>query len=471
MGRLIVVSNRVNPPADAGVETAGGLAMALAAALREYSGTWFGWSGETVETFTGQISMQRIGGVTVALMDLEEQDREEYYDGYANRTLWPLFHSRTDLAAYERSFDAGYQRVNRRFAETLAPLIGPDDLVWIHDYHLIPLGQELRRLGVANRIGFFLHIPWPGPRTLTTLPQHRRLVESLLAYDLVGFQSNDALTAFGEYVERELDLKVEDGIVTFSGRETCAGAFPIGIEAEAFARLTQAPAARAAFERMRQSQAGRRMIIGVDRLDYSKGLEERFLAYEQMLADHPDLAEQVFLLQIATPSRDAVEAYQEIRARLDAISGRVNGAYATVDWVPIRYVNRSHRRDELAGLYRAAHVGLVTPLRDGMNLVAKEYVAAQDPEDPGVLVLSRYAGAAEQMTDALIVNPFSREEMSEALARALAMPREERRKRWRRLMDGVLRDDVAAWRDRFVAALAGDLATVTNTGGDSRKAS
>jgi trehalose 6-phosphate synthase len=471
MGRLIVVSNRVNPPADAGVETAGGLAMALAAALREYSGTWFGWSGETVETFTGQISMQRIGGVTVALMDLEEQDREEYYDGYANRTLWPLFHSRTDLAAYERSFDAGYQRVNRRFAETLAPLIGPDDLVWIHDYHLIPLGQELRRLGVANRIGFFLHIPWPGPRTLTTLPQHRRLVESLLAYDLVGFQSNDALTAFGEYVERELDLKVEDGIVTFSGRETRAGAFPIGIEAEAFARLTQAPAARAAFERMRQSQAGRRMIIGVDRLDYSKGLEERFLAYEQVLADHPDLAEQVFLLQIATPSRDAVEAYQEIRARLDAISGRVNGAYATVDWVPIRYVNRSHRRDELAGLYRAAHVGLVTPLRDGMNLVAKEYVAAQDPEDPGVLVLSRYAGAAEQMTDALIVNPFSREEMSEALARALAMPREERRKRWRRLMDGVLRDDVAAWRDRFVAALAGDLGTVTNAGGDSRKAS
>lgn len=471
MGRLIVVSNRVNPPADAGVETAGGLAMALAAALREYSGTWFGWSGETVETFTGQISMQRIDGVTVALMDLEEQDREEYYDGYANRTLWPLFHSRTDLAAYERSFDAGYQRVNRRFAETLAPLIGPDDMVWVHDYHLIPLGQELRRLGVANRIGFFLHIPWPGPRTLATLPQHRRLVESLLAYDLVGFQSNDALNAFGEYVERELDLKVQDGTIAFGGRETRVGAFPIGIEGEAFARLTQAPAARAAFERMRQSQAGRRMIIGVDRLDYSKGLEERFLAYEQMLADHPDLAEQVFLLQIATPSRDAVEAYQEIRARLDAISGRVNGAYATVDWVPIRYVNRSHRRDELAGLYRAAHVGLVTPLRDGMNLVAKEYVAAQDPEDPGVLVLSRYAGAAEQMTDALIVNPFSREEMSEALARALAMPREERRKRWRRLMDGVLGDDVAAWRDRFVTALAGDLEAATNTDGDSRKAS
>jgi len=469
MGRLIVVSNRVNPPVDAGVGTAGGLAMALAAALREYSGVWFGWSGETVEAFSGQIAMQKVGGVTVALMDLEEQDREEYYEGYANRTLWPLFHSRTDLAAYERSFDAGYERVNRRFAETLAPLIGPEDLVWIHDYHLIPLGQELRRLGVTNRLGFFLHVPWPGPRTLTTLPQHRRLVESLLAYDLVGFQTQDALAAFSEYVSRELNLSVDGEDIFFEGRTTRIGAFPIGIEGAAFADLAAGPAARAVFERMRLSQAGRQMVIGVDRLDYSKGLEERFLAYEQMLADHPELAEQVFLLQIATPSRDALEAYQEIRARLDAISGRINGAYATVDWVPIRYVNRSHRRDELAGLYRAAQVGLVTPLRDGMNLVAKEYVAAQDPDDPGVLVLSRFAGAAEQMTEALIVNPFSREEMSEALARALAMPLDERRRRWRRLMDGVLTEDVTAWRDRFVAALVGDREPVTDENGDSDK--
>ncbi|OYX72777.1 MAG: alpha,alpha-trehalose-phosphate synthase (UDP-forming) [Caulobacter sp. 32-67-35] len=459
MSRLIVVSNRVNPPSDAGVGTAGGLAMALAAALREYSGVWFGWSGETTDAFTGQISMQRVGGVTVALVDLEEQDREEYYDGYANRTLWPLFHSRTDLAAYERSFGEGYQRVNRRFAETLAPLIGPGDLVWIHDYHLIPLAEELRRLGVTNRIGFFLHIPWPGRRLLTTLPQHRQLVESLLAYDLVGFQTRDALEAFSDYVGRELELVIDDGVIEANGRRTRIGAFPIGIEATAFAELAQGEAAKATFDRVRLSQTGRKMIVGVDRLDYSKGLEERFLAYEQMLADHPDWAERVFLLQIATPSRDAVQAYQEIRARLDGVSGRINGAYATVDWVPIRYVNRTHRRDELAGVYRAAHVGLVTPLRDGMNLVAKEYVAAQDPEDPGVLVLSRYAGAAEQMEDALIVNPFSREETSEALELALAMPRRERIARWTRLMEGVVRDDVAAWRDRFVSALEGDAAS------------
>jgi trehalose 6-phosphate synthase len=471
VSRLIVVSNRVNPPSDAGVGTAGGLAMALAAALREYSGVWFGWSGETVETFTGQISMQKIGGVTVALVDLEEQDREEYYDGYANRTLWPLFHSRTDLAAYERSFGEGYERVNRRFAETLAPLIGPEDLVWIHDYHLIPLAAELRRLGVTNRIGFFLHIPWPGRRQLTTLPQHRQLVESLLAYDLIGFQSRDALESFGDYVSRELEMVIDDGVILHEGRRTRIGAFPIGIEAAAFAELATQDVAREAFERVRLSQAGRKMILGVDRLDYSKGLEERFLAYEQLLLDHPDWSERMFLLQIATPSRDAVQAYQEIRARLDGVSGRINGAFATVDWVPIRYVNRAHRRDELAGIYRAAQVGLVTPLRDGMNLVAKEYVAAQDPDDPGVLVLSRYAGAAEQMEDALIVNPFSREETSEALGRALAMPRRERITRWRRLMDGVLRDDVAAWRDRFVAALRVEADEDVEEGGDNCKAS
>lgn len=471
MSRLIIVSNRVNPPSDIGQGSAGGLAMALAAALREYSGIWFGWSGETTEAFGGQISMQKIGGVTVALVDLEEQDREEYYDGYANRTLWPLFHSRTDLASYERSFGEGYARVNRRFAQTLAPLIGPDDLVWVHDYHLIPLAAELRALGVNNRIGFFLHVPWPGRRQMTTLPQHRQLVESLLAYDLVGFQSRDALDAFGDYVTRELELPVVEGMVVFQGRTTRVGSFPIGIEAEAFADIAVGEAAKETFDRVRASQAGRKMIVGVDRLDYSKGLEERFLAYEQLLADHPDWAERVFLLQIATHSRDTVQTYQEIRARLDAVSGRINGAYATVDWVPIRYVNRAHRRDELAGIYRAAQVGLVTPLRDGMNLVAKEYVAAQDPDDPGVLVLSKYAGAAEQMTDALIINPFSREEMSEALATALAMPREQRIKRWSRLMEGVRRDDISAWRDRFVEALRQTMSTNPANEGDKLEAS
>ena len=455
MPRLIVISNRVSAPADESDSSVGGLAMALSAALREYSGIWFGWSGRTTPEFTGQLSLQRSAGVTVATVDLEEQDRHEYYNGYANRTLWPLLHYRIDLSAYERSFDKGYARVNARFAETVTPLLEPDDLIWVHDYHLIPLAQELRGRGVKNRIGFFLHIPWPARRLFTTLPNHGDLVRALFDYDLVGFQTEDSLSAFREYVTEEIQGRVSaDNEATAFGRDVRLGAFPIGLDAQAFIQSAESEIAEGWRRRMEASLAGRRLVIGVDRLDYSKGLEERFLAYEDFLANHPEALEAVSLLQIATPSRGEVSAYQDIRARLDAVTGRINGAYATADWVPLRYVNRAYRRDELAGMYRAAAVGLVTPLRDGMNLVAKEFVAAQAPDDPGVLILSQFAGAAEQMTEALIVNPFSREDMSDAIQRALTMPRDERVRRWERLIDGVRTDDVTAWRDRFVQALA-----------------
>lgn len=433
MSRLIVISNRVNPPDDAAVGTAGGLAMALAAALREYKGVWFGWSGQTTEQFTGQMSMQRIAGVTVATVDLEEQDRQEYYNGYANRTLWPLFHYRMDLAEFERSFGEGYERVNMRFAETVLPLIEPDDLIWVQDYHLIPLARQLRLRGVANRIGFFLHIPWPARRLFTILPRHEHLVEAMFDYDLIGFQNNNSREAFTDYVVHVArGERGPDGQLRMSGKRTTVGTFPIGIDAEDFAAAVASEVASSYYERMMASRGDRDMIIGVDRLDYSKGLEDRFLAYELLLSNHPELLEKVFLLQIATPSRDEVAAYQEIRARLDTESGRINGAYATVDWVPLRYVNHPYRRDELAGVYRAASIGLVTPHRDGMNLVAKEYVAAQNPRDPGVLVLSEFAGAAAQMTEALIVNPFSREEIADAIRRGLSMPAAERRRRWSR---------------------------------------
>jgi trehalose 6-phosphate synthase len=453
VSRLIVISNRVSPAGDEHGASVGGLTMALSAALREHNGIWFGWSGRTVETYTGQLSVQRGGGVTVATVDLEEQDRQEYYNGYANRTLWPLFHYRIDLSAYERSFDEGYARVNARFAETVRPLLAPDDFIWVHDYHLIPLARELRRLGVKNRIGFFLHIPWPARRLFTTLPNHRELVQALFDYDLVGFQSEDSRSAFRDVVTEEGGRSDEPGSATAFGRELRLGVFPIGLDTEAFTAAAEGEVARGWTERMRTSLAGRRMIVGVDRLDYSKGLEERFLAYEDFLAHTPEALEQVFLLQIATPSRDEVAAYQEIRARLDSVSGRINGAFATADWVPIRYVNRTYRRDELAGIYRAAGIGLVTPLRDGMNLVAKEYVAAQDPADPGVLILSQFAGAAEQLSEAVIVNPFSREDVSDAIRQGLAMGRPERLRRWESLIEGVRKHDVVAWREAFVAAL------------------
>jgi trehalose 6-phosphate synthase len=456
MSRLIVISNRVSPPTGpSGAQ--GGLAVAFSAALREYRGIWFGWSGERADEFTGQINFQRHDGVTTAVVDLEDQDIDEYYNGYANRTLWPLFHYRIDLAEFDRGFADGYQRVNERFAETVRPLIEQGDVVWVQDYHMIPLGHELRQRGCANRMGFFLHIPWPPRRLLTSLPRVQELVSTLFAYDVIGFHTEEWLDAFLDFAVNEMGAKLgEDNIVTLGDRSVCAIACPIGIDAKEFIAASKSTSARLTFRRMRDSADGRDLIVGVDRLDYSKGLEERFLGYERFLQDHPEQCKEVFLLQIAPPSRGEVESYQRIRSQLEGLSGRINGAYADIDWVPIRYVNQGFPRSVLAGIYRAARVGLVTPLRDGMNLVAKEYVAAQDPSDPGVLILSRFAGAAEQMQEAVLVNPYSAEEMSDAIATALAMPKPERIRRWRALMDNVQSEDVLWWRKRFTDVLIGE---------------
>jgi trehalose 6-phosphate synthase len=453
MSRLIVISNRVSAPkGDAGAQ--GGLAVAFAAALRENDGIWFGWSGERTDTFTGEIKFSTTQGVTTATIDLEQQDIEEYYNGFANRTLWPLFHYRIDLAEFERDFADAYQRVNEQFADTIGPLIQSGDLVWVQDYHLIPLGDELRKRDVANRMGFFLHTPWPPRRLLTSLPHAPALVRTIFAYDVVGFHTEEWLEAFRDYAVGELGATLgDDDEITLDGRAIRAIACPIGIDTKEFVAAAGSPTARLAYRRMKDSADGRDMIIGVDRLDYSKGLEERFLGYERFLVDHEEQRKEVFLVQIAPPSRGDVPAYQTIREQLDQLSGRINGAYADLDWTPIRYVNQGYPRPVLAGVYRAARIALVTPLRDGMNLVAKEYVAAQDPEDPGVLILSRFAGAALQMTDAVLVNPYSAEEMSDAICAALAMPLHERKARWRELMDGIEREDVIWWRKRFTGAL------------------
>ncbi|HEV7159470.1 MAG TPA: trehalose-6-phosphate synthase [Caulobacteraceae bacterium] len=455
MSRLIVVSNRVNAPESKTKAPAGGLAVALSACLREYPGFWFGWSGKVVDAFTGQIERRTVDGVPIVTVDLEDGDFQEYYNGYANGTLWPLFHYRIDLTHYDRSFGQGYERVNRRFAQTLAPLIEDGDIIWVHDYHLIPLGRELRALGVTNPIGFFLHIPWPASQLITTLPRHRQLVEALFAYDLIGFQTDEWLWAFESYVLGEAGgAFASDGRLQAFGAKVRARVFPIGLDYDTFTQLARSPAAMRAYDRMAAHSVFRQLIIGVDRLDYSKGLEERLLGFERFLTDNPERRREVFYLQVAPTSREEVEAYQELRTRIDGQAGRINGAFADVDWTPIRYVYRNFRRDELAGMYRAAKVCLVTPMRDGMNLVAKEYVAAQDPDDPGVLVLSRFAGAARQMTEAVIVNPYSSEELAEALQMALTMPKPERIRRWRRLEEGVRTDNVAVWRDSFVEALA-----------------
>ena len=453
LSRLVIISNRVAVPSKDASANQGGLAVALLSALREHGGLWFGWSGDTTDAFTGEIHHVDGDGVSTATIDLEEQDIEEYYNGFANRTLWPLFHYRIDLTEFERDFAGGYARVNERFAETVLPLVEPDDLVWVHDYHLIPLGSRLRAHGLRNRLGFFLHTPWPPTRLLTALPSHRQLVEALFAYDVVGFHTADWLDSFHHYVVSQMGGRVDGDEVTVGDRCVRAIVAPIGIDTAEFEAAARSDEARFAQERMYMSATGRALMVGVDRLDYSKGLRERFLGYERFLANHPDRRGLTSFLQVAPPSREKVDTYQEIRSDLDGPSGRINGEYADIDWTPIRYVNRGYPRAELAGIYRAARVALVTPLRDGMNLVAKEFVAAQDPDDPGVLVLSVFAGAAAQMTEAVLVNPYSAEEMADAIVTALSMPREERVRRWRELLDGVRREDVFWWCRLFLDAL------------------
>jgi len=451
--RLVIVSNRV---ATGKRTAAGGLAVALRDALAASGGLWFGWSGRTVELADlEQPHIAHRDGITYATVDLTTADYNDYYKGFSNRTLWPLFHYRIDLTTFERGFHVGYIRVNAQFAAALAKLLRADDVVWVHDYHLIAVGRELRRRGAAQRLGFFLHIPFPATEVLLTLPTHRELVEALFAYDLVGFQAPSDLRAFRDYVMAEARGRVfEDGRVSAFGRTIRADVFPIGIDAAEFATLADAPEAERYRQRMIKSVGNGAVIVGVDRLDYTKGLIERFAAFEALLMAYPDNRGHVSLLQIAPPSRSDVPEYVRLRRELEAAEGRINGRFAEFDWVPIRYLNRPFNRRVLAALYRASRIGLVTPFRDGMNLVAKEYVAAQAEESPGVLVLSRFAGAAQQLDGALIVNPYDLQGVADAIQTGLKMDVEERQRRWRGMMEGLRRHDLRAWRERFVAALA-----------------
>jgi trehalose 6-phosphate synthase len=453
MGRLIVVSNRVGPLRDS--SRAGGLAVGLVDALRQRGGLWFGWSGETSEHGThGPLKIEQGRNVRLATIDLTQADAYEFYTGYSNRTLWPLLHYRLDVAQFDRRFEEGYRRVNQRFAQRLKPMIGPDDVIWVHDYHFFRLGAELRAAGVTNPIGFFLHVPFPGPEILGALPRHDGLLRSMLAYDVVGFQTERDRGSFVRALAEDLDVRDEGGTVAALGRRVAVRAFPIGIDATEFAQYAVSAEANGQRRRNEKALVGRAQIIGVDRIDYSKGLVERFRAFERLLEDFPENRNAVSMMQIAPPSRSEVDAYADMRRSLERLAGHINGRFADIDWTPIRFLTRPLPRKSLAGLYRASRVGLVTPLRDGMNLVAKEYVAAQNPEDPGVLVLSRFAGAAETMKEALIVNPFSEEGVAEAMQKAMHMPLDERRSRWTALFERLVRNDAHAWAEDFLTTLA-----------------
>ncbi|MGO4703456.1 alpha,alpha-trehalose-phosphate synthase (UDP-forming) [Dyella sp. 2RAB6] len=450
-GRLIVVSNRVALPKQTAT---GGLASAMRAALQETGGLWFGWSGKLAGETAATVHHLYDGLVHYATIDLSRGDHDPFYDGFANRTLWPLLHYRPDLVDYDRSHLDGYLRVNGIFAERLAALVEPDDVIWVNDYHLIPLASMLRERGVRNRIGFFLHTPLPAAGLLIALPRHRELLETLAAYDLVGLHTARDLRALEEYFVHETGARLRGGHrLRLGNRRFRAGVFPIGIDTRQVAEAAAKAGALDPIEDLRSSLEGRALIIGVDRLDYSKGLPQRFDAYARLLERVPNWHRRVSFLQIAPPSRSTVPEYRQIRRDLERKAGHINGMYAAPDWVPIRYVNKSFPHSVLSGYYRNAKVGLVTPMRDGMNLVAKEYVASQNPDDPGVLVLSRFAGAAQELTEALLVNPADTEEVADALEIALAMPLEERKARWRAMMDVLERQDITAWRRSFLQAL------------------
>jgi trehalose 6-phosphate synthase len=462
VGRLVVVSNRVTPITGRQAASAGGLAVGVLAALRETGGLWFGWSGEVTDAAqTGGDSeasapprVFRTGKVSYGLIDLSEADYEGFYAGFANRTLWPLFHYRLDLASFEHHWYATYRRVNQRFAETLRPLLKPDDVIWIHDYHLIPMASELRRLGCENRMGFFLHIPFPAPEIYVSLPWHRQLAADLCSFDVVGFQTGTDVHQFKQYIELELNGTADwKGAVQALGRRLHVDSYPIGIDVDDVTSMAVSAEAKRQAARLAASLANRQLIVGVDRLDYTKGIVERLRAFEMLLQDYPNLRRQVTFMQISAPSREQVPEYLELRQQVELLSGHLNGVYSEADWVPLRYINRSYTRRSLMGFFRMSRVGLVTPLRDGMNLVALEYVAAQEEEDPGVLVLSRFAGCAQQLDGALVVNPYDVHHLADTMHAALAMTLDERQDRWRRMMHAVRHFDIIAWRDRFLARL------------------
>lgn len=456
MGKLIIISNRVPLPDKHGNAPAGGLAVALQAALEKKGGLWMGWSGKIISDNLPQpqVNIQKHDNIEYALLDLASTDVDEYYAGFANRMLWPLCHYRLDLIDYERKDMAGYFRVNRLFAEQLQPLIQPDDIIWVHDYHLIPLAAELRRLGVKNRIGFFLHIPWPSADIVFTLPVHETIMRGLVSYDLIGFQTDYDLENFTGCISREnIATPLGENRFKTGSHEFKVGKFGIGIETDKFTDTAQRSEKSALVRRMRESMTGRDLIIGVDRLDYSKGITNRIEAFEHFVQNNPEYKSKVTFLQVTPKSRSEVPEYTEMQSMVAEYAGRVNGALAAVDWTPIRYITRSLNRNILAGLYRHAKVGLVTPLRDGMNLVAKEYVAAQDKNNPGVLVLSRFAGASRELDGALLVNPYDKESVSKAIHHALNMSQNERQYRYSSMIKHLQENDINHWCANYLGEL------------------
>ncbi|WJV53688.1 alpha,alpha-trehalose-phosphate synthase [Pectobacteriaceae bacterium CE90] len=451
MSRLVIVSNRIAIP-DGKKKSAGGLAVGILDALSSSGGIWFGWNGE-ISDEEKPPQVQKKEGITFASFSLSQQDYDQYYCQFSNAVLWPAFHYRLDLVSYDRNAWEGYRRVNEMMANCLNTWVKDDDMLWIHDYHLLPFGAACRDLGMKNQIGFFLHIPFPTPEIFNALPPHEELLEKLCDFDLLGFQTENDRQAFIECLSMLTRVQaLGANTYTAFGKVFTTGVYPIGIETESIRKMAEGPLP-ARLEEAKRDLRHMKNIIAVERLDYSKGLPERFLAFEALLENYPQHHGNIRYTQIAPTSRGEVQAYQDIRHLLETEAGRINGRYGTMGWTPLYYLNQHFDRRLLIKTFRQTDVGLVTPLRDGMNLVAKEYVAAQDPANPGVLVLSKFAGAANELTSALIVNPYDKNEVADALNRALTMSLAERISRHSEMMSVLEQNDIQHWRTSFIADL------------------
>ena len=454
MSRLVIVSNRVTIPEPGKSPPPGGLAVAVDAALRDRQGIWFGWSGKIDDNPNAEPITAVRGNLTYVVTHLSSADYQEYYNGFANRVLWPILHYRVDLAEFSRSDLTGYLRVNGLFADKLSALLQPDDTIWVHDYHLIPLARELRSRGHQNPLGFFLHIPCPPPDLLLTIPRQEQSLGVMSHYDLVGFQTDNDRDNYARYLQISGAHMARDGTsFQHEGRVTRIGTFPVSIETANYARVAREAEQSDFLRELKESLAGRRLFVGVDRLDYSKGIVHRIEAFSHFLETEPAWRNRTVMLQITPKSREEIPEYVEMSRAVNGLVGEVNGRFGEAAWTPIRYINRSYGRDALAGIFRESAAALVTPLRDGMNLVAKEFVAAQDPENPGVLILSQFAGAAAELDAALIVNPHETEAMAAAMKTALVMPREERRARHSAMFAQIEKNDIDRWADSFLSRL------------------
>ncbi len=477
-GRLVVVSNRlpVTLVHDDIVPASGGLVTAMSPVLRACKGRWIGWLGAHRAKHTAALlrDATRTLGFGVEGISLTRQDVEGYYAGFSNEILWPLFHGFLSLCRFEPGSWHSYRKVNRKFARAVANTTDPADYVWVHDYHLMMVAHEMRKLASERRMGFFLHIPFPPRDTFIKLPWRDEVITALLAFDLLGFQTVRDCRNFVHCVRTlvphvQAAAHGEQWMLTVKDRQVRCGAFPISIDYRDFVERAQNDEVSDAVATVRELLPHRKLILGIDRLDYSKGIPNRIQAFGNALRRHPELRRRTTFIQIVVPSRTLVADYKTLKDEIDRLVGAVNGEFTETGWIPIHYSYRSLAPTELLAYYRACEVALITPLQDGMNLVAKEFCACCLNED-GVLVLSEFAGAATSLGDgALLVNPFDIDATADAIHRACTMPSERRRTAMRAMRKSIEHNDIYQWVRTFLRAAMPDAGTAID-GGSTRSA-